>query len=341
VSVAIATYNGEKFLREQLESIQSQTVLPTEIVISDDNSRDDTLHTVSTVLDSGWCKNSGVTLKVLNNTSALGPGPNFEQAIQACSGDFIVLADQDDTWHDNKVEVLLRAFAEHPGAFLVHSDADLVDANGQPLGMKLSDGIGFGGDERAALASGHSLPAFIKRNLATGATIMFKRELVEWAFPLPGPELHDGWLALAASLVDGVVFIPESLIDYRQHDNNQIGGKPTTAADSVVAVLKSWRELTRVLARRNLDIENLVDRLGTRVSPVNRQIVGDRLAHNHWRIGLPSSRILRVWLVLWGLLQGRYKKFGRQPHDVLRDLVMPPEELLLRFLRRTSKKPGK
>ncbi len=341
MSVAIATYNGEKFLLEQLESIQSQTVLPTEIVISDDNSCDDTLRIVSMVLDPDWCEKSGVTLKVRHNRVSLGPGPNFEQAIKACSGDFIVLADQDDRWHRNKVEVLIRAFADHPGALLVHSDADLVDASGQALGMKLSDGIGFGLDERAALASGHSLPAFIKRNLATGATTMFRRELVEWAFPLPESELHDGWLALAASLVDGVVFIPEALIDYRQHGSNQVGGAPLRWAEKLERILGSHRVLQQGLWRKNRDIESLTDRLGPRVSVLNRQIVLDRLAHNQWRIGLPSSRFLRVWPVLWGFLRGRYRQFGRQPHDVLRDVVMPPEEHLLRFLRRIAKNPGK
>jgi len=333
VSVALATYNGERFIREQLESINNQTVVPTEIVISDDNSQDQTLQIVSDVLNPKWCTASGVSVKVLKNRSALGPGPNFEQAIKACSGDFIVLADQDDRWHLNKVEVLLGALSARPDALLAHSDATLVDATGESLGLTLSEGVGFGEEERAALASGHSLPAFIKRNLATGATIMFKRELVEMALPLPPAELHDGWLALAASLVDGVVFVPEPLIDYRQHDSNQIGGTPLSAIDSVVALLNSWRELTSVLARRNLDIQELVGRLGDRVPAVNQHIVRERLAHNQWRIDLPASRLFRVWPVLWGFVRGRYKKYGRQPHDVLRDLIMPPHELVLRAVR--------
>jgi glycosyltransferase involved in cell wall biosynthesis len=341
VSVALATYNGERFIREQLESILNQTVIPTEIVISDDNSSDQTVQIVSEVLNPERLKKLGITLKVVRNTTALGPGPNFEQAIKACSGDFIVLADQDDRWHPTKVDVLLRALSARAHALLAHSDATLVNAAGESLGLTLSEGVGFGHDERAVLASGHSLPAFIKRNLATGATMMFKRELVDMAFPLPQADLHDGWLALAASLVDGVVFIPEPLIDYRQHDSNQIGGTPLSATDSVVALLKSWRELTRVLATRNLDIQALVERLDDRVSAVNQQIVRERLAHNQWRIGLPASRVLRVWPVLGGVFTGRYKKYGRQPHDVLRDLLMPPRELVLGALRAITNKSEK
>jgi len=338
VSVALATYNGELFLREQLESIQGQSVLPQEIVISDDNSQDSTVALVGEVLTPAWCDSQGVAIRVIQNQKALGPGKNFEQAILACSSDLVVLADQDDLWHGNKVERLVTEFAEKPEVLLVHSDARLVDSAGQPVGMRLTEGIGFSVEELEILASGHSLPAFIKRNLATGATMMFRRELADIAFPLPSGELHDGWLALTASLLDGVVFVPEELIDYRQHGGNQIGGKPLGPADSIVAVLKSWRELTDVLAQRNKDILALVGRMGGRVSPRNREIVESRLRHNEWRIGLPNSRLLRMWPVLGGVLAGRYRKYGRVPHDVLRDLVMPPRDLLLGFLRFMARK---
>ena len=333
ISVALATYNGERFIGEQLESIKSQTLLPTEIVVSDDNSKDRTLEVVAEVLDAKWCSRNRVTVTVLTNPQALGPGPNFEKAISACTGDYIVLCDQDDLWHPDKVQILWDVLALDDEALMVHSDARLVDAVGHPLGMKLSEGIGMSPDERALLASGRSLPAFVKRNLATGATMMVKRELVEIAFPLPRQELHDGWLAISAALIDGVRFVSRELIDYRQHGGNQIGGKPLSATDSLVAILKSWREMAAVLNERNRDLSVLVGRLGARVSPTNREIVRDRIAHNEWRISLPSSRIFRVWPVVWGVLRGRYRRYGRQPHDVLRDLFMPPREILLGLLR--------
>jgi glycosyltransferase involved in cell wall biosynthesis len=333
VSVALATYNGERFLREQLESIQGQSVLPQEIVISDDTSQDSTVALVGEVLTPAWCDSQGVALRVIRNTKALGPGKNFEQAILACSGDLVVLADQDDLWHQNKVERLLAEFVGKPQVLLVHSDARLVDGAGQPLGMRLSDGVGFSAEEFEILASGHSLPALIKRNLATGAAMMFRRELANLAFPLPKGELHDGWLALAASLLDGVVFVPEELIDYRQHGKNEIGGEPKDARAVVETLLGSWVVLRSRLSQKNSDTTLLVERMGDRVSQRNREIIDSRLRHNEWRIGLPKSRLLRVWPVLAGVLAGRYHKYGRVPHDVLRDLVMPPRDLLLGFLR--------
>lgn len=333
ISVALATYNGERFIGEQLASIKNQTLLPTEIVISDDNSKDRTLEVVAEVLDAKWRSTNNVKVKVLTNTKALGPGPNFEQALKACTGDYIVLCDQDDLWHPDKVQTLCSVLASDDLALLVHSDARLVNAEGQPLGMKLSEGIAISQEERELLASGKSLPAFAKRNLATGATMMVKRELVSMAFPLPPRELHDGWLALTAALVDGVRFLPRELTDYRQHGGNQIGGKPLSATDSLVAILKSWGDMTEGLKERNRDVTTLMVRLGSRVSPINQAIVRNRIAHNQWRISLPSSRILRVWPVLWGVVRGRYRRYGRQPHDVLRDLFMPPREIFLGLLR--------
>ncbi len=334
----MATHDGEQFIREQLESIQAQTVLPHEVVISDDNSSDRTLTIASEVFTKRWCDSTGVTFRVMHNATPLGPGKNFEQAILACQGDIVVLADQDDLWHRTKVERLLAEFDRRPEVLLVHSDARLVDGRGRPLGMRLSEGIGFSSNELAILASGHSLPAFVKRNLATGATMMFRRGLADSAFPLPAGELHDGWLALTASVLDGVVFVPEELTDYRQHTGNQIGGKPLGPVDSLVAVLKSWRELTAVLRQRNTDILGLLSRLGDRLSQQNRDIMEARIRHNEWRIGLPESRLLRVWPVLVGVVRGRYHRYGRVPHDVLRDLVMPPRELFLGLLRFLARK---
>jgi glycosyltransferase involved in cell wall biosynthesis len=341
VSVALASHNGERFIREQLESIQRQTVLPTEIVISDDNSRDRTRDIVSEVLSPAWCQEFGVSLLVLHNAEPLGPGPNFEQAIMACSGDFIVLADQDDRWHETKVEVLLDAFDGRPETLLVHSDADLVDALGKPLGITLTAGIGFREWERQQLASGQSLPAFLKRNLATGATMMFRGDLAKVAFPLPAGELHDRWLALAASLMDGVVFLPISLIDYRQHDDNQVGGLGLAAQDKIVSLLGSWQAKMADLATENTWIDSLIRRLGATVSSENHRIAEERKAHNRWRMSLPSSRILRVWPVIYGFVTGRYRRHGRQPHDVLRDLLMPPRDVFLGFLRSVSRSPRK
>ena len=340
ISVAIATHNGEKFFFEQLESIRHQTVLPDEIVISDDNSSDGTLGVVDKALPPQWRKENGVGLTILRNSQALGSGKNFQAAMSACKSDVIACADQDDLWVPEKMAVFSEIFACNPKALLVHSDAELVDFNGAPMGMTLSRALAISPNEFVAMNSGQSLRAIINRNLVTGATMMVRKDLLELAFPLPREKLHDGWLALVASLLDAVVFVPQKLLRYRQHDSNQIGVKPLGILDAVVAVQKSWINMAAVLKSHNQDLQDLLERLGDRVSLENKNIVRNYIAYNTWRIGLPKSRIFRVWLVLWGIIRGRYARFGRQPQDVLRDLLMPPYELLLDFCRRlANRKP--
>jgi glycosyltransferase involved in cell wall biosynthesis len=333
ISVALATYNGERFIREQLESILAQSLPPAEIVVRDDCSTDNTLGVVREVLSTRRLAALGVELRIVVNDKNVGPSKNFWLAIQGCSHELIALSDQDDVWMENKLEVLAAILESDPAALLVHSDAELIDSSGAALGMTLSEGLGMSEWETNHLVSGRSLPAIIRRNLVTGATAMVKRELANLAMDESTVDLHDGRLAIVASSLDGLRFCPQQLIGYRQHESNEIGGTPLSLVDTAVALAKSWIELGQVLERRNRKLEELLAKLGGRISPANSQIIEDRIAHNVWRMGLPRSRVFRVWPVLWGVMRQRYKRFGRQPHDVMRDLLMPPRELLLGFVR--------
>lgn len=336
VSVAMATYNGERFLREQLESILFQTLLPSEIVISDDRSTDSTLSIVRDVLTEDICRSKGISLTIQVNEKNLGPGKNFQRAISLCTAEIIALADQDDVWFPQKLEVLVGMLDEDRSLLLVHSDARLIDARGQKMSLALSQGLGITPSEKRAIESANSLPAILKRNLVTGTTAVFRKELGELAFQDATIDLHDGRLALVASLMDSLRFSPEELVGYRQHDGNQIGGKPLGFGDTVVALLKSWLDLTDVLRQRNSELIALLDQLGDRVPESNRALVASRIAHNSWRIALPKTRFLRIWPVLWGALRGRYQRFGRFPHDMTRDLLMPPNEVLLGLVQRMA-----
>ena len=133
--------------------------------------------------------------------------------------------------------------------------------------------------------------------------------------------------------MDAIVFVPEKLIRYRQHDSNQIGGMPITPAVILEKLFGSRMRLIDSLGRENENLEFVSQQLGARIPRRNQQIAHDRIAHNTWRMGLPKSRLLRLWPVVWGVIQGRYARYGRQPHDVLRDLLMPPREILLGLYR--------
>src|ERR1051326_9204347 len=122
LSIALCTYNGAVYLKEQLESIAAQTRRPDELVISDDQSTDNTLRVIEE-----FAPTAGFPVRLSVNESNLGTPKNFEKAISLCRGDVIVLSDQDDVWHPDKLESVERVFESKPQLSLVFSNAELVD----------------------------------------------------------------------------------------------------------------------------------------------------------------------------------------------------------------------
>lgn len=206
ISVAIATYNGEKYIKEQLDSILAQTHPVDEIIIVDDCSSDETWK----ILIEYVANNSKI--KIFRNETNLGGTKSFEKAIHACSGDYIALADQDDVWLIEKIAILLNQIGDN---WLIYSDAFVVDA--------------------ALNVTHHSYTAlkpnlsgdFVKyliMNDVTGCTVLFSRQLIEKCFPIPsGYYVHDHYLALMASFFNKISYCDKPLIYYRQHSGNQIG----------------------------------------------------------------------------------------------------------------------
>ena len=168
VSVALCTFDSARYLRPQLRSIAEQTVLPAEVVISDDGSHDDTLAIVEK-----WAAEAPFPVILLRNTTALGVTANFEQAVRATRGGLVALSDHDDVWHPDRVAVAQARFSEDPDLLLLHTDARLIDGEDVPLGYDLLASLRVGRGERALLTGGGAFRALVRRNLVTGATAMF------------------------------------------------------------------------------------------------------------------------------------------------------------------------
>ena len=126
VSIALCTYNGEKFIREQIESYLTQTVLPDEIIVCDDGSSDDTVSIVRQYLEA----NEGIKWRLIQNEKTLGTNKNFEKAVGFCSGDFIFFSDQDDIWRNEKIEQTISFFNKNRECEAIFSNAILIDENG-------------------------------------------------------------------------------------------------------------------------------------------------------------------------------------------------------------------
>jgi glycosyltransferase involved in cell wall biosynthesis len=222
ISVALCTYNGQKHLVEQLNSIINQTKKVDEIIICDDLSTDDTIK----IIENFISKNPQLIHLHINEVN-LRSNKNFEQALQLTTGDYIFFADQDDIWQQNKVEKMLNFFNENPTAQGVFSNAEMIDENGTKLIQEYSlwSSVNFFVELFPKPIDLFNI-LITKGNYVTGATLCIKKEVKAFCIPFKVLEkdfLHDEWLAFVLSKRKTLFYINENLISYRIHANQQMG----------------------------------------------------------------------------------------------------------------------
>ena len=318
VSVVMCTYNGEKYLREQLQSILDQTRPPDEIIISDDGSTDSSLQIVAEFASSNGVAQTPVW-RVETRTTPLGVSENFASALKKVRGEFIALADQDDVWQPDRLENALAHF--HDGVLLVHSDATLIDASGRPTGSLMS-ALRLTSSERRNLLSGRALDAVLRRNVVTGATTMIRSSLLEQALPIPEGWVHDEWLALVAAAQGGVVFQEDPLIRYRQHGNNVIGASKTDYDEATRRLREERSEFFARKLRRNDGIAALLENKPAWLDSVAHSSLAAKIEFDQWRSTLSSSRVKRLVPVLRRWFTGHYGRYARGYLDVIRDSAL-------------------
>jgi glycosyltransferase involved in cell wall biosynthesis len=203
VSIALCTYNGSKYLKEQLESIQRQTILPNELVICDDCSQDET---IAILHEFQTCSN--IKTRIYSNSVNLGFTRNFEQALRLCQGDLVFMADQDDIWIPGKIDQVIRMFLEFPKLIGVTHDGRLVDEEGRWFGTTKWQQIvrGYGKDN----------------GIITGALSCIRSSGLDIILPFPeGVNGHDTWLTYVFSWFhERWLFSYECLQDIRRHSRN-------------------------------------------------------------------------------------------------------------------------
>lgn len=200
ISIALTTYNGEKYLQEQLESIYNQTFNNFEVIVCDDCSSDRTV----SILEE-YRKKYGLRYYV--NDQNIGFVKNFEKAISLCKGEYIALSDQDDIWKSTKLETLLSNIGD---AFLITSDAELIDESGVLFHES------FRRYSKLYVVLNKQFESLLFHNFVQGATLMFRNELLKIALPFPdGIGYHDWWLALCASYHNKIIYYDKPLIRYR------------------------------------------------------------------------------------------------------------------------------
>lgn len=229
ISVAIATFNGEKYIQEQLESILIQLEENDEIIISDDESIDDTLEIINSFHDN--------RIKLIKGPKN-GIKQNFANAIQNCNGKYIFLSDQDDIWEKDKVSTVLTIFEKNDKCSCVIHDCKVFDANIESI---------IYNSFFQYRNSGKGIFKNIMKNTYIGCCMAFDSNLKRKILPIPNSiEMHDQWTGLLCEKYGKSIFIADKLIKYRRHETNSSSFQHY----GIMKMLKNRMELFFALIKR-------------------------------------------------------------------------------------------
>lgn len=209
ISVCIPTYNGEKYIRQQLESILKQLDDNDEVIISDDSSTDNTVALIKSLNDK--------RINIFPNNTFRSPIYNLENALKKATGDYIFLSDQDDIWYEHKVKTIISYFQEYN---TIVSDCKIIDKNNQVLIPSFFE----------INQSGEGFLKNISKNSYLGCCMAFDRKILTNVLPFPpNIAMHDIWIGLITELTGKPFFLNEQLVGYRKHESNF---SPTSANNS-------------------------------------------------------------------------------------------------------------
>lgn len=215
IDILLATYNGEKFVKEQIESILNQTYENFNLIISDDASTDNTLN----ILEEYEKKDTRI--KVFKKERNEGLIDNFEFLLKNVTSDYFMFSDQDDIWKKDKIEKSINKLKEENSG-LVYTDLEIVDEKLNviyPSYWKYKQIY-------IKIIKYNNFEALYLNNFVTGCTILAKSKYIKDILPLPRNSkfvLHDYWTALIISAKDKISYVEEPTIQYRQHKNNRVG----------------------------------------------------------------------------------------------------------------------
>lgn len=255
ISIAMATYNGAKYIREQLQSLANQTLLPYELVVTDDGSTDNTLAIVEQ-----FAKHAPFAVHVSPNPQRLNFANNFMRAASLCTGDWIAFCDQDDVWHEDKLKLVARA-ARRPGTSMVVHQIRPVDTELRPVPGRAADCHVRRGDRPERLPPFGYFAGLCTAFDAALLPLMLMRPRFPDAHDHAYEAAHDKWVCTIADTVGAVRLIRQSLILYRQHGANTCGVAQHDLAhrwkQSVATSASSYQSSAELASRYSETFERL------------------------------------------------------------------------------------
>ena len=217
ISICMTTHEGERYIKQQIESILCQSLLPYEIIVCDDLSSDSTVNILKSL------KKESPVIHLYTNQKQIGVKKNFSKSIRLAKGDYVALSDQDDFWLPFKLELCYKKMLElslkyNPETpILIFSDLSITDKNLKVIKKSM---LNFNG----ANPNLTKFEDLMLGNIVTGCTIFMNQALVKKVGDIPQDcHMHDFWIALVASVYGIIGFVNEPTILYRQHDSNTLG----------------------------------------------------------------------------------------------------------------------
>lgn len=312
ISVALCTYNGEKFIAEQLKSILEQKISVDEIVICDDNSKDNTVSVCEEILSK-----TGICYRIVVNNPALGVANNFLKCLKLTTGDYVFTCDQDDVWYNNKVEIFLSEI-EKSEKLLYFSNGMLVDADNRPLNRTLWDFFKVDYDKIRDCDS--PFERILERPIVTGAAMCLSRKLIDKVDIIPEGLIHDEWFSLIASLEHSITPINKKTFNYRQHGNNVIGATEKSFKQKFLNWINGFYsvlEFRRERQKRSIAVLNLAK---------NTEFEGSAREYYDFWNGLYGfknlSRPKQILKATKYYFSGKYNKYFVGFRSYLRDLLI-------------------
>jgi len=265
VDIVLATYNGERFLREQIQSILDQTYPFWRLIIRDDSSTDQTLNIIN-----NYVAQHPDRIRLINDvTSNLGVCRNFAKLLEQSTADYTMLCDQDDVWMPTKIALTYEKMKALEGKFgrekplLVFTDMKIVDDSLAVISESFWRDQAFNPD------IGKSLSRFLVSNVATGCTVMVNRKLREFSLPFPQQALmHDWWLGLISAALGKNDYVTEPTVLYRQHDLNVVGAKWDMGISSIFKKILNISRLMDLNRRHLLKTQQQAETFALRYEPL-------------------------------------------------------------------------
>lgn len=324
ISIALCAYNGERYLQDQLESFVTQTRPPDELIICDDCSTDKTVEIIRL-----FAETAPFPVRCFINDSNLGYIKNFERAISLCTGDIIFLSDQDDVWHKEKIEKFYAEFASDEKVGLVFCDGELVSESLESLDGNAWQICRFNKAKQKKMANGGGLAILLTGNVVSGCMAAFRAKFKDLLLPIPTNLhfIHDYWIALLISTVAKIKPLPERLVKYRQHNQQQLGLSSEKGKTF-------WEKVAerQDLQEQNRNLENLKIKLKEHFSDnsenyqIDRRIVIDEinsyLRHIETRLRISDSGWLRLPLIFRELIFLRYHRYSKGWRSSAKDFFL-------------------